>query len=57
MAPLASEKTKAKVCEEPLPLLGVTETAAGATAERAVMLNAALALWLNDPLVPVMVRV
>jgi len=32
-APAGSEKVKAKVCEEPLPLLGVTETGVGPDTE------------------------
>ena len=56
-APCGSEKTKVKVCAEPLPELGVTETAVGGELEVAVIVSEDVALWLNKPLVPVAVIV
>jgi hypothetical protein len=45
-----------KVCVEPLPELGVTDTDDGLP-PTAVTVRAAVVVWLNDPLVPVTVAV
>jgi hypothetical protein len=46
-----------KICEEALPVFGVTETADGLPLLAPVTVNAALVVWLSNPLVPVTVAV
>jgi hypothetical protein len=57
-APFGSVYKNAKVWDDPLPELGVTDTAAGGPLlTAAVMVSPALVLLLNEPLVPVTVAV
>src|SRR5579863_5721629 len=58
VAPLGSENANAKVCDDPLPEFGVTETGAGGPPLLApVTVSDAVAVWFKDPLAPVTVMV